>query len=330
RQNLSKRKKRICGAACVLVVRVLAEGRRILVGDLQAKTAGLLEISPELFRPSPFSLPMVIVLVDPGPMELVDDRVKIVVGYRKCKVAASISGFRDFAQLADLIENYALVRRNSDNRHAVFLFDQIEIENTLVEIDARIQIGGIEMQVVDPRFTDSSSFRDLQEISLRILKDQSVVPATTQSALVLDVSHERARAADFFLHPLEFGFRNQEGMSRVRSRAVPLGKRRFSLGKESDMVFPQFHENSAHIRSVLSFQSSCPENFGVKLLGPIGIHDRNDKMIQMADITFSVRFNAHTETLLLFMLLTQAKVIEHSLFQSSPSPFSSPGITGEG
>src|SRR2546427_9234138 len=112
RPNLPKRKKRICGTACVLVVRMLGEGRRILVGDLQAKTAGLLEISPELFRPSPFSLPMVIVLIDPGPMELVDDRVKIVVGYRKCKVAAPIGGFRDFAQLADLIENYALARRN--------------------------------------------------------------------------------------------------------------------------------------------------------------------------------------------------------------------------
>src|SRR5207245_5462494 len=186
--------------------------------------------------------------------------------------------------------------------------------NALVEIDARIQISGIEVQVVDPGFTDSSSFRELQEISLRILKDQSVVPATTQSALTLDVSHERARAADFFLHPLEFGFRNQEGMSRVRSRAVPLGKRRFSLGKESDMVFPQFHENSAHIRSVLSFQSSCSENFGVKLLGPIAIHDRNDKMIKMADITFSCRSDAHTETLLLFTLLTHAKVIEQQPF----------------
>src|SRR5438309_7353137 len=173
---------------------MLGEGRRILVGDLQAKTAGLLEISPELFRPSPFSLPMVIVLIDPGPMELVDDRVKIVVGYRKCKVAAPIGGFRDFAQLADLIENYALARRNSDNRHAVFLFDQIEIENALVEIDARIQIGRIEMQVVDPRFTDSSSFVDLHEIYLRILYDQSVVHDPTTFSHMFDVDQYQATA----------------------------------------------------------------------------------------------------------------------------------------
>jgi len=59
------------------------EGRRILVGNLQAKAAGFFKISAELPRPPAFSLSMIVMLVNPRSMEFVNDRVKVVVRYGK-------------------------------------------------------------------------------------------------------------------------------------------------------------------------------------------------------------------------------------------------------
>ena len=123
--------------------------RRVLVGNLQAKPAGLPKISSQLLRPSSLALTVVVVLVNPRSVEFIDDRVKVIVAYGKCKVTPPISRLRDFAKLVDLVKNNALIRGNSDNRHAVFLLDQSEIQNVLVKTDAGRQISGVEMQVVN-------------------------------------------------------------------------------------------------------------------------------------------------------------------------------------
>ena len=145
---------------------MFGEGRRILVGNLKAKPAGFFKISPELLRSSAFSLPMIVTLINSRSMKFLNDRVKVIVSHCESEVAASISCFCDFAELIDLIEDNALTRRNADNGHAVFLFDQIEIQKVVVEIHAGIQIGGVEMEMVKSRFADSLGFSDLEKVSL--------------------------------------------------------------------------------------------------------------------------------------------------------------------
>ena len=82
---------------CSLVIRVESKRRRVLVGNLQAKPAGLPKVSAQLLRPPSFALTVVVVLVNPRSVEFVDDRVKVIVTYGKCKVTPPISRFRDFA-----------------------------------------------------------------------------------------------------------------------------------------------------------------------------------------------------------------------------------------
>ena len=89
-----------------------SKGRRILVGNLQAKPARLPKVGAQLLRPPSFALAMVIVLVDSRSVEVIHDRVKVIVAYGKCEVAASIGRLRDFAKLVDLVKNNALIRGN--------------------------------------------------------------------------------------------------------------------------------------------------------------------------------------------------------------------------
>src|SRR5262245_18554225 len=97
--------------------------RRVLVGNLQAKPAGLPEICPQLPRYPSFPLAVVVVLINFRLMEVVDDRVKVVVGHGKGKMTASIGRLGNFAKLVDLVKNYTLIRGNSDYRHPVLLLD---------------------------------------------------------------------------------------------------------------------------------------------------------------------------------------------------------------
>src|SRR4029077_7142110 len=203
--------------------RVESKRRRVFVGYLQAKTAGLPKVSAQLLRPSSFALTVVVVLINPRLVEFVDDRVKVIVTYGKGKVAASISRLRHFAQLVHLVKNNALIRGNSDHGHAVFLLDQSEIQNTLVKTDAGLQVRGVEMQVVDSRPADSFGFGDFEKVSLGVLEDQSFVPTTTQSLFTLNVFHKGTRAADLCRHRFKFTFRDDKGMPRIRSGALALG-----------------------------------------------------------------------------------------------------------
>ena len=106
-------------------------------------------------------------------------------------------------------------------------------------------------------------------------------------------------------------------MPRIRSGALALGQSGFSLGKQSDMVFPQFHEYPVHVWAVEPLQSSCAENLRVKLLGPVRIHHGHDKVIQVPDIPFRFRFSAHVQILLfLYYYLTQE--LRKQVFQIPP------------
>jgi hypothetical protein len=112
--------------------------RRVLVGYLQAKPAGLPKVSAQLPRSPAFAFPVIVVLVNSRSVEFVDNRVKVIVGYGKGEMAASIGRLRNFAKLVDLVKNNALIRGNSDNGHAVFLLDQSEIQDAPVETYAGI------------------------------------------------------------------------------------------------------------------------------------------------------------------------------------------------
>src|SRR5215510_8085115 len=114
--------------------------RRVLVGNLQAKPAGLPEVSAQLLRSPSLALAVVVVLINSLSMEFVDDRVKVIVGHCKSKMPASIGRLGNFAKLVDLVKNYTLIRGNSDHGHAVSLLDQIKIQDTFVKIDASVQI----------------------------------------------------------------------------------------------------------------------------------------------------------------------------------------------
>src|SRR5215831_20896637 len=154
---------------------------------------------------------------------------------------------------------------------------------------------------MEPRLVDSLGLDDLQKVSLGVLENQSFVPTTAQSLFALNVFHEGTRAAEFFHHRLKISFRNDKRMARIRSRAVTFGQGGFSLGKQSDMVLPQFHEYAVHVRAVEPLQGSGPENLRVKLLGPVGIHHGHDKVIQMPNIAFGLYFSSHISILLLLL-----------------------------
>src|SRR5262249_773871 len=111
-------------------------------------------------------------------------------------------------------------------------------------------------------------------------------------------------------------------MARIRSRAVAFGQGGFSLGEQSDMVLPQFHEHAVHVWAVESLKGSCPENLRVKLLGPVRIHYCQDKVIQGPAIAFGLSFRSHFTALPFFYLycLSDAKVIERSPYLLYPRP----------
>src|SRR5262245_55488924 len=153
---------------------------------------------------------------------------------------------------------------------------------------------------MEPRLVDSFGLGDLQKVSFGVLEDQSFVPTTAQSLFILNVFHEGTRAAEFCHHRFKFPFRNDKGMPRIRSGALALGQSGFSLGKQSDMVLPQFHEYPVHVWSVEPIQSSCAENLRSKLLGLVRIHHCQDKVIQVPDIAFGLHFSSHVQTLLFF------------------------------
>src|SRR5262245_29865979 len=91
-------------------------------------------------------------------------------------------------------------------------------------------------------------------------------------------------------------------MARIRSRAIAFGQGGFSLGEQSDMVLPQFHEYAVHVWAVEPLQGSCPKNLREKLLGPVRIHHCQDKVIQVPDIAFGLYFSSHVQTLLFGLL----------------------------
>src|ERR1051325_5777301 len=129
------------------VVRVLGKRRGILIRNLQAKPTRFLEISAELFRSTPFPLAMIVVLVDSGVMKLVDDGVEVIVGNRKSEMTGAVSRFRHLAELGHLVQDNPLIGRNADHRHAVLLFEQLEVHDVAVKVDALAQISRIEVQV---------------------------------------------------------------------------------------------------------------------------------------------------------------------------------------
>src|SRR5215510_9256018 len=234
-------------------------------------------------------------------------------------MTASIGRLGNFAKLVDLVKNYTLIRGNSDHGHTVSLLDYATIQDTFVKIDTGIQIRGVEVQVMEPRLVDSLGLGDFQKVSLGVLENQSFVPTTAQSLFILNVFYEGTRAAEFFHHRFKLTFRNDKRVPRIRSRAVAFGQGGFSLGKQSDMVLPQFHEYAIHVWAVEPLQGPCPENLRVKLLGPVRIHYCQDKVIQVPGIAFGLYFSSHFTALPFFYLycLSDAKVIERSPYHKS-------------
>ena len=67
---------RLADSVLFSVIGMQRKCRRILVGNLQAKTAGFPKVSAQLLRPSSLSLTVVVVLVNPRSVEFVDDRAR--------------------------------------------------------------------------------------------------------------------------------------------------------------------------------------------------------------------------------------------------------------
>src|SRR4030095_2012382 len=155
--------------------------------------------------------------------------------------------------------------------------------------------------MMDFSLFDIFRFCNFDEISLAVLKNQPIAPATTQTAFTLHLFYERAFTANLRHHLIILTFGNQERVARVRVYALSLWERRLSLRKQPHMVFAELHEDSAHVGRIFSLQRSCPEHVCIEFFGAIGIHNRNDKMIQMSNISFSLCFSAHG----LFSFLSQ-------------------------
>jgi len=162
------------------VVRVARKFRRVLVRDLQAKPAGLPEVSAQLFRTAAFAFAVIVALVDARSMKFIDNRVKILIAHVEGKMTPTICGFRHFAELARAIQNHALTRRHSYDGKSVLAFFQPAIQKFSVETDARIKIRRIEVQMMEPGFSYACCLGDFEKIAFRILKHQAVLPRTTQ------------------------------------------------------------------------------------------------------------------------------------------------------
>ena len=104
------------------VVRMPGKFRRVLVRDLQAKPAGLPEVSAQLFRTAAFAFAVIVALVDARSMKFIDNRVKILIAHVEGKMAPAIRCFRHFAELARAVQNDTLPRRHSHNAKSVLLF----------------------------------------------------------------------------------------------------------------------------------------------------------------------------------------------------------------
>src|SRR5262245_38867454 len=297
---------------------MFGEGCRVLVGNLQAKPAGLPEVSAQLLRSPSLALAVVVVLINSGSMEFVDDRAKVIVGHGKGKMTASIGRLGNLAKLVDLVKNYTLIRGNSDHGHTVSLLDYAKIQDTFVKIDTGIQIRRVEVQMMEPRLVDSFGLGDFQKVSLGVLENQSFVPTTAQSLFALNVFYEETRAAEFFHHRSKLTFRDDKRMARIRSRAVAFGQGGFSLGEQSDMILAQFHEYAVHVRAVEPLQGSCPENLRVKLLGPVRIHHCQDKVIQVPNIAFGLYFSSHFTALPFLLFYRTQKLSNKALTTNLP------------
>src|SRR4030095_2572893 len=147
--------------------------------------------------------------------------------------------------------------------------------------------------MMDFSLFDIFRFCNFDEISLAVLKNQPIAPATTQTAFTLHLFYERAFTANLRHHLIIFTFGNQERVARVRVYALSLWERRLSLRKQPHMVFAELHEDSAHVGRIFSLQRSCPEHVCIEFFGAIGVHYCHDEMIQMPDIPFGFRFSTH-------------------------------------
>src|ERR671919_3266151 len=166
-------------ARAELILRVSRKLRRIFIGDLQAKATGLFEVRAQLTGPAAFALAMLVSFFDAGRMKLVDDSVEVVIGYRESEVAAAVGVFGHFTQFVCLIKNHALTGGHGDGSHPVLLLLYCAIQKTLVEIHTGVQVRRIEVKMMDFGLFNSLCFRDLEEITFAILKDEAVIPTTT-------------------------------------------------------------------------------------------------------------------------------------------------------
>src|SRR6476469_6003498 len=164
----------------LLVVRMPGKFRRVLVRDLQAKPAGLPEISAQLFWAAAFAFAVIVALFDARSMKLIDNRVKILIAHVEGKMAPAIRCFRHFAEFARAVQNDTLPRRHSHDGKSVLAFFQPAIQKFSVETDARIKIRRIEVQMMEPGFSYACCLGDFEKIAFRILKHQAVLPRTTQ------------------------------------------------------------------------------------------------------------------------------------------------------
>ena len=96
--------------------------RRVLVRDLQAKPAGLPEVSAQLFWAAAFAFAVIVALFDARSVKLIDNRMKILIAHVEGKMAPAIRCFRHFAELARAVQNDTLPRRHSHNTKSVLLF----------------------------------------------------------------------------------------------------------------------------------------------------------------------------------------------------------------
>src|SRR5438093_10703616 len=114
--------------------------------------------------------------------------------------------------------------------------------------------------MVDFALFDAFRLGNLYEISFAVLKNQTVVPATTQAVCTIDILDKRTFTANLRHHLIILTFGNQERVARVRVYALSLWERRLSLRKQPHVVFAELHEDSAHVRRIFSLQRSRPEH----------------------------------------------------------------------
>src|SRR5437899_10051299 len=95
-------------------------------------------------------------------------------------VSSTIGGFINLAELVDMIQHHLLISGNPNRRHFPTLFYNLQIQDHLIKLDALLQIGRVEVQMMQSCLLQSLLPGDLEQIPFRVHERESLAHAAAQ------------------------------------------------------------------------------------------------------------------------------------------------------